>query len=721
MRRSSVLITTLVIGLSASSGAAQMTADLIADGVVRFYASEEAKTSARPSIALLEQPEALGEAPADFPVDPVFSVADDGRHVASIAIEAGTSLYGTGEVAGQLLRNGRTITCWNFDAYGYGDLEPEHLYQSHPWVLAVRPDGTSYGVLADTTYRCEVDLTDGIVFRAQGPAYPVMVIERSTPEQVVKALGDLTGKMPMPPKWALGYHQCRYSYYPDERVREIADEFRSRDIPCDVIWMDIDYMRGFRCFTFSPEHFPDPSGLNSDLHDDGYHTVWMIDPGIKAEPGYFVYDQGTERDVWVKAADGSTYIGEVWPGDCVFPDYTNADVREWWGGLYEDFLATGIDGVWNDMNEPAVFGVQSKTMPLDNWHRADPELGGPGPHAAYHNIYGMQMVRATREGVLKAKPAKRPFVLSRANYIGGQRYAATWTGDNTANWYHMESSVPMVLNLGLSGNPFTGPDIGGFDGNGPRGGEAELFERWMGIGALLPFSRGHTGKGNIDKEPWAFTEKVERTSRQALNRRYRLMPYLYTVVEEAVQTGMPICRPLFFTDPTDRALRSEDDAFLLGGDVLVVGKMTPGMERVVAMPTGAWRPLSLEESPDPTLPDLYVRPGSIVPTGPVMEYVDEKPLDPVTLVVNLDGFGRAIGELYEDAGDGWEYLDGEYRRTTYRAQRREGEVRVWVAKREGSDTKWPDRTLRVRLLRPDGAEIVQTGPDGAPMSISISD
>jgi len=673
----------ILLGAGVSSG--QLVADSIAPGTVRYYASEEAKAGARPSVALLEEPEPIGPVPDGFEVKPEFELAEDGRWVASIGIEAGTSLYGTGEVAGQLLRNGRTITCWNFDAYGYGDLEPPHLYQSHPWVLAVRPDGTSYGVLADTTYRCEVDLTDGIVFRAEGPAYPVMVIERDSPQGVVRALAERTGTMPMPPKWALGYHQCRYSYYPDERVREIAREFRARDIPCDVIWMDIDYMDGYRCFTFDPERFPDPSGLNEHLHDRGYHSVWMIDPGIKAEPGYFVYDEGTERDVWVKQADGSVYIGEVWPGDCVFPDYTNAGVREWWAGLYEEFLAVGIDGVWNDMNEPAVFGVESKTMPLDNRHDADPELGGAGPHAAYHNIYGMQMVRATREGVLAARPNKRPFVLSRANYIGGQRYAATWTGDNTANWYHMESSVPMVLNLGLSGNPFTGPDIGGFDGNGPRGGEAELFERWMGIGALLPFSRGHTGKGNIDKEPWAFGEKVERTSRQALNRRYKLMPYLYTVFREASETGLPVCRPLFFTDPTDRALRSEDDAFLLGRDVLVVGKMTPGMERVVAMPRGDWRALELEDDPDPTLPDLYVRPGAIVPVGPVMEYVDESPLDTLTLYVNPGEDGTAEGALYEDAGDGFGYRRGEYLLTTYRAVRGDdGSVNVTVTETEGS-------------------------------------
>ncbi|HHN78573.1 MAG TPA: alpha-glucosidase, partial [Phycisphaerales bacterium] len=470
--------------------AAQVVAERIGDGVVRYFLNEQARENTLPSLALERPRPALGKAPAGFAVTPVFSTGpsvlhDDERFVTTIDIEPGTSLYGTGETPGPLLRNGRITECWNYDAYGYDDTYPS-LYTSHPWVLAVRPDGTAFGVLADTTYRCEIDLTEGIVFRADGPPHPVIVIDGPTPKDVLMKLGDLTGTIEMPPAWAIGYHQCRYSYFPDSRVKEVADTFRAKHIPADVIWMDIDYMDGFRCFTFDKDKFPDPAGLNAHLDSIGFSNVWMIDPGIKNEDGYAVHDSGNEINAWVQDKDGNEYHGYVWPGECVFPDFTNKNVRSWWSGLYTDFMANGIDGVWNDMNEPAVFNVASKTMPEDNIHRADPELGGPGPHARFHNVYGMLMVRATREGVMATNPDKRPFVLSRANYIGGHRYGATWTGDNTANWYHVDVSIPMMLNLSLSGQPFCGPDIGGFAGDG----DGAMFARWIGFGALMPFSRG---------------------------------------------------------------------------------------------------------------------------------------------------------------------------------------------------------------------------------------
>lgn len=687
--------------LLARPSAAQPRAELIGERIVRFTDRAADPEALEPSVALVGPFPGLGPAPEGFPLEPVFFETDEGRKGFAIETEPGTSYYGTGEVAGPLLRNGRVIECWNYDAYGYGD-SALNLYQSHPWVLALRPDGSAFGVLADTTWRVRVDLVSAIEMVSDGPDFAVIVVDRDSPQEVVTALADLTGTIEMPPKWALGYHQCRYSYFPQSRVLEVAREFRERRIPADVMWMDIDYMDGFRVFTFDPDGFPAPGLLNRQLAEIGFRNVWMLDPGIKAEPGYSVYDSGAEKNVWVKDAAGADYVGEVWPGACVFPDYTNLAVRQWWAGLVAPFVRLGMDGLWNDMNEPAVFNVESKTMPEDNLHRADEELGGHGPHAKYHNIYGMQMVRATREGFMRAYPNRRPFVLSRANYIGGHRYAATWSGDNTADWYHLESSVPMVLNLGLSGNPFTGPDIGGFAGNG----DAEMFARWMAVGAMLPFARGHTGKGNIDKEPWSFGPEVEATSRRALERRYRLIPYLYTLFREAHETGMPIVRPLFFEDPADPALRSEDDAFLLGNDLLVVPALTPARDRRPALPRDfdeAWLPLDFGDAHDQHLPRLHLRRGRIVPTGPVMQHVDETFLDPLTLLVALDDEGQAEGVLYEDFGDGWEFRDGEYRLTTYRAVREGDAVLVRAVRRDG---RWnaPERTLRVRLLLPDGAE-----------------
>ncbi len=704
----------LALALLAAPARARV-GETIGPSIFRFHASESARAAALPSIALQHPFPALGPLPGgdSVRVHPVFTRIGE-RFGVRVDAGPGVDWYGTGEVAGPLRRNGRAVTLWNLDAYGWGE-DSQQLYQSHPWVLGVRPDGSALGLLFDTTYRSRIELGDRVVFFADGPACPVIVIERGTPGDVVEALADLTGHMPLPPLWALGYQQCRYSYTPDSRVREIAREFRRRRLPCDVIWMDIDYMDGYRSFTFHPERFPDPGALSADLHRQGFHGVWMIDPGIKREPGYSVYDSGRERDVWVRAQDGSLYTGDVWPGECVFPDFTRPDVRAWWASLYGPFLARGVDGVWNDMNEPAVFDVGSKTMPVRNRHGGDPAFGGPADHARYHNVYGMLMSRATREGMRAARPEQRPFVLTRASHLGGQRYAATWTGDNSANEYHLRASIPMVLNLGLSGQPFAGPDIGGFRGNG----SAELFARWIAVGALLPFARAHTEKGSVNKEPWAFGAAVESTARLALERRYRLMPYLYTVFREAAETGLPVARPLFFADPQDPRLRAVDDAFLLGGDVLVRARWSPAGGAAGPLPAGGWRGFVLDaaESADRTLPDLYLRPGAILPVGPVEQHTGARPLEPLILIVRLDAAGRAEGALYEDAGDGYGYERGAYRVSRFTAVRTGDTVRIEGRVAAGS-WPWKERATVVRVLL-DGREVTRTTRGGRTIEIPL--
>lgn len=625
------------------------------------------------------------------------------RNSAFVAIEAGTSLYGTGEVAGSLLRNGHVTMCWNTDAWAY-NLHTMSLYQSHPWVLGVRADGSAFGVLADTTYRCEIDLRDGIRFTADGPPFGVYVIEAASPLEVVQQLADLTGHIPLPPLWALGYQQCRWSYFPESRVREIAAGFRSRKIPCDVLWLDIDYMDGFRVFTFDRESFPDPTKLNADLHTMGYHTVWMIDPGVKIDENYAVYRSGTAGNHWVLTADGKPFHGSVWPGPCVFPDFTRPETRAWWADLYGDFLAQGVDGVWNDMNEPSVFDAPTKTMPEDNRHRGGGYLPA-GTHAQYHNIYGMQMVRGTREGMAKARPEKRPFVLTRANFLGGQRYAATWTGDNRAEWEHLHNTIPMITNLGLSGQPFAGPDIGGFAiGNDESG---RLFARWMGIGALLPFSRGHAAKDGRNKEPWEFGAEVETSCRISLQRRYRLLPYFYTLFHEAAERGSPVMRPLFFAEPANARLRDVDSAFLLGSDLLVLANPAndDSAPRAVPMPRGLWRKMWLigeDERRDLHQPILLLRGGAILPVGRIVENTTQPLLEPLTLIVSLDEAGRAEGTLYEDAGDGYGYEHDDFLLTRFTASRDGDTVVVKIGEQSGRLQR-PKRRCVVELLGEDGA------------------
>lgn len=683
----------LSAGAAFAQGDTRVAEDL-GPGLARFYPSLQARERAKPSLCLAAPLTGLGPLAADWEVRPEFRRVQ-GRASALIRVPAGTDLYGTGEVPGPLRRNGTRTVAWNTDAYAW-DSASSSLYQSHPWVLAVRPDGTSFGVLADTPQRCLIDLRQGIRFEAAGPEFPVIVVQGDTPQAVVRQLGRLTGTFPLPPRWALGYHQCRYSYTPDDRVRAVARGFRDRDIPCDVIWFDIDYMDGFRCFTVNPADFPDLRGLIGELDDQGFQTVAIIDPGIKVEPGYHAYDSGSGVDAWVRAADGRPYVGNVWPGACVFPDFTRAEVRDWWAGLYGPFLSLGLDGVWNDMNEPAVFDTDGKTMPLQNVHRADAALGGTDTHARYHNVYGALMARATFEGCLRTRPGQRPFVLTRAGHLGGQRWAATWTGDNVATWAHLDMSVSGVLNLGLSGQPMAGPDIGGFAGEGSD----RLFARWMGVGALMPFARGHTGKGNIDKEPWAFGPQTERTCRLALQRRYRLLPYLYTLMHEAEQTGLPPMRPLFFADPADGRLRDQDDSFLLGQDLLVACRTTPDGPLPDVFPAGNWRRVQIVpgDLDDPDLPALYLREGAVLPLGPIMEYTRERPLTELELVVNPDAQGTASGVLYEDAGDGFAYRSGEFRVTRYLATTKDGRLEVApavVAGSWGDPGRDPGRTLLV--------------------------
>jgi len=669
----------------------------IASDVLVFIPDGYNRSTAPIFPGFVTQPDSIGPILGSPAVEPSFGSSGD-RYTVNIATESSISLYGTGEVPGGLLRNGKVSENWNSDSYAYG-IGSKSLYQSHPWVLAVRADGSAFGVLALTTYRCEINLQNGITFSATGPKFAVAIFSGSSPQAVLRSLAKQIGTIALPPRWALGFQQSRWSYYPDKRVREIADEFRNRKIPADVIWLDIDYMQDFQVFTFNQSDFPDVPGLNKYLHDKKFHTVWMIDPGVAAVNGYSIYESGKQQNVWVKNADGGDYIGKVWPGDCVFPDFTSNTVATWWGGLYKNFMAKGIDGVWNDMNEPSVFNGPGGTMPENNKH-AGGVLGlKAGDHSQYHNIYGFLMVRASLAGIQAANPDKRPFVLSRSNFIGGHRFAATWTGDNVANWTHMQWSIPMALNLGISGQPFAGPDIGGFNGNG----DATLFGRWMGIGAFLPFSRAHSEKGTVNKEPWAWGMATEASSRTSINRRYVLLPYLYSLFYQASLDGSPIVQPAFFADLTNLSLRSEDHSFLLGPDLLIVPNLEESGSSKAKEPGGRWREIRVAgENPDTDVnqPRIKIRSGAIIPTGPLVQSTVDYKIDTLTLWVNPDSVGKAQGVLYEDEGEGYGYQQGNYRLTTYICLPNDTGVTIKVKESKGSYIP-AARILKVNLVTKD--------------------
>lgn len=649
---------------------------IVGDGIAKFV-PKGFNLSQMPSFALKAEPQEKGMLPSNWQLYPIME-KKKGHASAYLDVPQGTSLYGGGEVTGPLLRNGQSIKLWNTDSGAYSVDNGKRLYQSHPWVMGVRPDGTSFGILFDTPYKAKLTTTDErINFETEGELFRIFVIDRESPQAVIKGLAELIGTMPMVPRWALGYQQCRFSYTPASRVIEVADTFRIKRIPCDVIWMDIDYMDGYRIFTFNPQTFPDPAALNRDLHIRGFHSAWMIDPGAKVDSTYFVYKSGTANDVWVKTAQGKEFHGDAWPGACAFPDFTQPKTVRWWADLYKDFLDKGVDGVWNDVNEPQISNTPTGTMPEDNKHLGGDKIPA-GPHLKYHNVYGYLMVKASREGIMKARPQNRPFILTRSNFLGGQRFAATWTGDNASWESHMTMSVPMILTLGLSGQPFSGADVGGFLFNP----DANLFGRWMALGAFYPFSRGHACAGTINKEPWAFGQKVEDVSRMALERRYVLLPYYYTLLHEASETGMPIMRPVFFADPKDTLLRAEEQAFLIGENLLVV----PEWAQSPALPKGIWRNLSLipGDDKDSYQAKLKIRGGAIIPTGKIIQNTNEKSLDPLTLLVCLDEKGEAHDTLYWDEGDNWSFKDGNYSFQHFTAIRTaDNKVQVKITQKKG--------------------------------------
>ena len=686
------------------------TNQLIDKDVSVFYPSHYDIKKNQPSFALLKEPKSIGNVPKNWKMKPSF-YSKAGKKIATLPIEKGTNLYGTGENTGSLVRNGKNVTLWNTDTPHYSRDGGKRLYQSHPWVLGVNKDGTAFGVIADNTWKQEIDLSDSIRFISDGPAFRVIVILRNTPQEVVKELSNLIGKMEMPPLWALGYQQCRWSYSPDTRIKNIADTFRLKKLPCDVIWMDIDYMDKFKIFTFDKIKIPNPKGVNDYLHQKGFHSIWMIDPGVSATKGYSVYDSGSKEDNWVQTADQKEYNGKVWPGACAFPDFTRPETRTWWSDLFKDFMATGIDGVWNDMNEPAVFDGPDKTMPENNWHRGGGNLQ-PDIHLRYHNVYGMLMAKATREGIMKANPDKRPFVLTRAGYLGSNKYAATWTGDNNGTLEHMKLSIPMSLNLGLSGQPFNGPDLGGFFGNT----SADLFGQWMAMGAFFPFMRGHACRGTVNKEPWAFGPEIENVSRTALNRRYRLLPYFYSLFHEAAETGMPVMRPVFFADPKDTTLRKEEQVFLLGDDILIIPKWAVNP----AIPKGKWRTASIageNSTSDKYQADVKIKGGAIIPLGKIIENTTQYSLDSLTLLVSLNESGRASGTVYEDAGDGFQYQKGEYLISDFEAIQTGSTVKVVISHKKG-DLKRLDRKYKICIVA-DNTVVESDWSDGNTIYVKL--
>ena len=623
-------------------------------------------------------------------------------------IEADEHFYGFGERTGLLDKLAERKTNWTVDALDYGSLTDE-MYQAIPFFIALRPE-VSYGIFFNTTFWSQFDIgaeQPGVWrMETRGGDLDYYIIYGPLPEQILHTYTQLTGRMPMPPRWALGYHQCRWSYDSETVVRQLAQDFRDRQIPCDVIHLDIDYMRGYRVFTWSPQRFPEPAKLVSDLAQKGFKTVTIIDPGVKYEPeaDYHVFEQGLEHDYFVRQANGKLFHGYVWPDKAVFPDFIRPEVRHWWGDLHQSLTQIGIAGIWNDMNEPAIddrpFGDPGNKIwfPLDAPQGSKEELTD---HAEVHNLYGLTMAQAASEALERLRPQGRSFVLTRSGYAGVQRWSSVWMGDNQSLWEHLEMSLPMLCNMGLSGVAFVGCDIGGFAGNAT----AELFARWMQLGMLYPLMRGHSALSTACHEPWVFGDRVERICREYIELRYQLLPYIYTLFWEAATNGTPILRPLLYHFPLDPHTYTLYDQVLLGPSLMAAPIYRPGVEhRAVYLPAGTWYDWWSGESykgathilahaPLERMP-LYVRAGAIIPMAPVMQYTDEHPLNQLTLRIWA---GVSEYTFYEDDGHTFDYRNGAWATTTYRVDLEGQQTIVEIEARQGNWTP-PAREVIVELV-----------------------
>jgi alpha-glucosidase len=654
------------------------------------FALVQSRSGDPASISEVENGENIADGPSDgkerasyfwnkttlekLPFDMEWQQSSESRWNFYFKLPSESLCMGLGERLSGINLRGRVHTLFNYsDNMHVPTIDP--LYKSIPFLI-MRHHGQYHGIFLDSPARqrwsldVNLDETAGIELLSRRGWTMYMFSDASLPD-LLASYTALTGRSKLPPTWALGHHQSRWSYPDEKTVLEVAKEFRARKIPCDVITLDIDYMDEYRVFTLSPERFGNFKEMISHLQDHNFRVVAIVDPGVKKDAKYFVYRDGKKHDYFCKKADGKTFYGKVWPGQSVFPDFLREDVRLWWAALHGFFVENSISGIWNDMNEPCLLG-QGCPLPLDaielpkEHHQLFMQHDDSGDigHFEVRNLYGFQMSRSTYEGLRALRPDERPFVLTRAGYAGVQRYAAVWLGDNMSWWEHLALSVPMLLNVGLSGIPFCGVDVGGFgDDCSP-----ELLARWYSVGMFYPFFRNHCSNAGAEQEPWSFSQRVEDSIRHFIETRYQLLPYLRNLFWEHARTGAPIMRPLIWDYPDDQFAAQIDDQFLFGHDILVAPILKRGQkERSVYLPEGLWHPFEggaplqggqlhkvafeLDEVP------AFIRDGAIIPFVDTIQSTDEYELTPITFKIWGE---QAIGLYLDDDGISFEYEEDGY-------------------------------------------------------------
>ncbi len=574
--------------------------------------------------------------------------------------------YGLGEKTGNLNKRGEQWTMWNSDVPGYArDADP--IYQSIPFFIGIRDisfaghSKSAYGIFLDNTYKSYFNLGASnnrfYWFGAEKGELDYYFIYGPDVKKVISSYTMLTGRMEMPPLWSLGYQQSKWSYYPESEVRTIASQFRNRQIPCDVIYLDIHYMNGYRVFTWNKDRFPNPQKMLSDLSNQGFKVITIVDPGVKADTNnYPPAKEGLAKNLFAKYPDGQVYQGQVWPSWAYFPDFTKQETRDWWGEKNADWLKQGLAGIWNDMNEPAVWGRWFPDIVRfdDNGFKAN--------HKKIHNVYGLEMAHATFKGIKKEFPNKRPFILTRAGFSGIQRYSAVWTGDNVASEEHLKLACTMVQGMGLSGIAFAGSDVGGFMGEP----SARLFTRWLELGALTPFFRAHSHINLKSKEPWTYGEAAEQLNKNIIEFRYRLLPFLYNEFYTASTTGLPIMRSMVlnYQDDPECYTTAAQYQFMIGDNLLAAPVLSETEDtRKLYLPEGEWldwwthkvykgKQWILVEAPIGQIP-LFIKDGGIIPMQEVENFVGEKKISQLELNI----FPGKNGEytLYQDDGISQDY------------------------------------------------------------------
>ena len=647
---------------------------------------------------------------------------------------------GLGEKTGGLNHNGRHLQMWNTDILAPAadgsvrdrsgaapDLDPtsdrfDPYYVSIPLYYHLPADqpGQAAASFIDNGYRLHYDMTKGPRMRviAEGGQYTEYVFAGPDIKDILAGYTALTGRMQPPPLWALGHHQCRWHDYTQQTWQDLAEAYREKDIPCDTLWLDIHYMDAYRVFTWDEDKFPDREKALKSLWDRHFRAITIIDPGVKHDPGYPVFDEGMERNLLCKTESGHVYIGQVWPGRTCFPDFVKEEARRWWGRLNAEHVEGGLAGIWNDMNEPSTGSVPPFSMRFDR-------DGADHPHERYHNQYALLMAMGTLEGLRTTMPELRTFILSRAGFAGMQRYAANWTGDNCSEWAHLAMSLPMNANLGLSGQPFVGSDVGGFCGTP----SPELLIRWYQYGVFQPFLRNHSVVGTPDQYPWAMGKEAETLIRQALEERYRLLPYIYTAFMESSRTGEPIQRPLVYDFQDDDDARDNRTEYMFGPHLLVAPVIEEGQrERTLYLPPGEWIDWRTDDrctggkeitvaAPLERCP-VFVRAGAVIPTAPVVQ--STMLYAPEILTLNLyppASAGSHTSILHEDDGLTDKHRSGEYLRTLLTLTREnDGTVRLESDVQGEGFPEFQRTQLHLRLHTAAGVKEETTPNSGGPVS-----